>query len=183
MINIGNNEVSNLYVGSTPVQSVYVGDTQVWSNTQWHTIYEGDGSWFSASHRGTNGSAYEYGTRTITIPIDSTKFKPDAKYRIYVEGLITNMKDQSTYIEKASKTGTPQYVECNQSFQIKFNSSFSHPGPQDHRIYLKFYIDGNALQCQIAYACNYTTPNPAASSPVQFTYYVAILVTKIEQYY
>lgn len=181
MINIRNNEISNLYVGSTPVQSVYVGNTQVWSNAQWHTIYEGDGSWFSASHGGANGSGYDYGTKTITIPIDSTKFKPDAKYRIYVEGLLTNKTVQSTVISRAPKIGTPQYVECNQSFQIEFNSSFSNR-PDGTRIYLRFYIQDNELQCQIAYAYNYDFPY-GQIEPVQTTYYVAILVTKIEQYY
>ena len=182
MINIGNNEVSNLYVGNTPVQSVYVGNTEVWSNTQWHTIYEGDGSWFAASHRGSNGSSYEYGTTTITIPIDSTKFKPDAKYRIYVEGLLTNKKVQSTVISRAPKVGKPQYVECNpNNFWIRFNSSFGNQ-PDHNRIYLKFYIEGNALKCQIAYAYNYDMPY-GQIEPVQMTYYVAILVTKIEQYY
>lgn len=181
MINIGNNEVNNLYVGSTPVQSVYVGDTQVWSNTQWHTIYEGDGSWFDTSHEKADSEGYDYGIETITIPIDSTKFKPDAKYRIYVEGLITNKKDQSTRIRKASKTGVPQYVECDQSFQIRFNSSFSNR-PDGKRIYLEFYIKDDKLQCRIAYAYNYDNP-PGQVSRKQFTYYVAILVTKIEQYY
>lgn len=181
MINIGNNEVNNLYVGNTPVQSVYVGDTQVWSNTQWHTIYEGDGSWFFDSHRKADRNEYKYKTTTITIPIDSTKFKPDAKYRIYVEGLITNMKDQSTYIEKASKRGTPQYVECNDNLEIRFKSSFGGQ-PDGSRIYLEFYVSQNKLQCKIAYAYNYDSIY-GHIEPVQFTYYVAILVTKIEQYY
>ena len=181
MINIGNNEVSGLYVGSTPVQSVYVGDTQVWSNAQWHTLYEGDGSWFSASHEKSDGAGYDYGFEFITIPIDSTKFKPDAKYRIYVEGLSTNEKVQSTYIRKASKRVTPQYVECDQSFQIRFNSSFSN-NPDGDRIYLRFYIQDDKLQCQIAYAYNYDNL-PGSAINYQWTYYVAILVTKIEQYY
>lgn len=34
MINIGENQINQIYAGSTPVQSVYVGDTQVWSNAQ-----------------------------------------------------------------------------------------------------------------------------------------------------
>ena len=144
-------------------------------------MYEGDGSWFAASHGRANGSAYQYGTTTITIPIDSTKFKPDAKYRIYVEGLRTNEKDQSRYIQKASKTGVPQYVECDQSFQIRFNSSFSNK-PDGTRIYLRFYVSQNTLKCQIAYAYNYDTPY-GQYEPVDLTYYVAILVTKIEQYY
>lgn len=182
MISIGNNEISNLYVGNTPVQSVYVGDTEVWSNTQWHTIYEGDGSWFASSHGGANGSSYQYGTKTITIPIDSTKFKPDAKYRIYVEGLLTNKQVQSTVISKAPKIGVPQYVECDlNNFQIRFNSSFSNR-PDGDRIYLRFYVSQNTLQCQIAYAYNYDMPY-GQIEPVQQTYYVAILVTKIEQYY
>ena len=181
MISIGNNEISNLNVGGTQVQSVYVGDTQVWSNTQWHTIYEGDGSWFSASHSNSNTSAYQYGTSTITIPIDSTKFKPDAKYRIYVEGLLTDNEVQSRFIARAPKIGVPQYVECNQSFQIRFNSSFGSR-PDGKRIYLKFYIEDNALRCQIAYAYNYGIPS-GEYEQVQMTYYVAILVTKIEQYY
>lgn len=181
MINIGNNEVSNLYVGSTPVQSVYVGDTQVWSNTQWHTIYEGDGSWFAASHGNADRQEYKYGFKFITIPIDSTKFKPDAKYRIYVEGLVPNMKNQSTYIRKAPKRGTPQYVECDQNFQIRFNSSFGGQ-PDGDRIYLEFYIQDDKLKCQINYAYNYDLIN-GQGEIFQFTYYVAILVTKIEQYY
>ena len=111
MINIGQNQINQISVGSTPVQSVYVGSTQVWSGKSWHTLYEGDGSWFTASHARANGSAYQYGTSTITIPIDSTKFKPDAKYRIYVEGLKTNEKDQSRYIQKAYKNSVTQYVE------------------------------------------------------------------------
>lgn len=182
MISIGNNEISNLYVGNTQVQSVYVGDTQVWSNVKWHTIYEGDGSWFTASHSNSNTSAYQYGTKTITIPIDSTKFKPDAKYRIYVEGLLTNNEVQSRFISKAPKIGEPQYVECNpNNFQIRFNSSFGNQ-PDHNRIYLKFYIEDNALQCEIAYAYNQDVPY-GQYEPVQMTYYVAILVTKIEQYY
>ena len=181
MISIGNNEISNLCVGNTQVQSVYVGDTQVWSNTQWHTIYEGDGSWFAAFHSNSNTSAYQYGTKTITIPIDSTKFKPDAKYRIYVEGLLTNNKVKSTVISRAPKIGTPQYVECNQGFQIRFNSSFSN-SPDGKRIYLRFYIEDDKLKCQIAYAYNWDMPY-GQYEPVQMTYYVAILVTKIEQYY
>lgn len=182
MINIGNNEVNGLYVGSTPVQSVYVGDTQVWSNESWHTIYEGDGRWFFTSHGGANRSEYEYGIKTKTIPIDSTKFKPDAKYRIYVEGLSTKEEVHSIYMQPASKRGEPQYVECNpNNFEIRFRSSFSSR-PDGNKIYLRFFIQGDSLKCQIAYAYKYDLPY-GQGEPVQMTFYVAILVTKIEQYY
>ena len=179
MISIGNNEISSLYVGSTPVQSVYVGDTQVWSNAQWHTIYEGDGHWFLGDGRSGSGSWYTYSSVDIDNGnvLDGLDFKPNAKYRIWITKLDRDVAAGATssITYKTADTIDPMYIECDDNLEIRLNSTFA--GSPDHnRIYTLFHVVDGKLVCTAYYATN-------EERKVQYTYYVSIRVTKIEQYY
>ena len=181
MISIGNNEISGLYVGNTPVQSVYVGDTQVWSNAQWHTIYEGDGHWFYSTDIAVpTGSWYTYKSTNIdrNNTLSGLDFKPNAKYRIW----ITKLNREVGVIQAGDITYTtadtidPMYIECDDNLEIRLNSTFA--GSPDHnRVYTLFHVVDGKLVCTAYYAVNedsYYRSN---------LYYVSLLVTKIEQYY
>lgn len=181
MINIGNNEVNNLYVGSTPVQSVYVGDTQVWSNAQWHTIYEGDGHWYRAyDETVVSGTWYTYNSIDVDYGnvLEGLDFKPNAKYRIWITKLNRAVDDMHTSLITYTNADTidPMYIECDDNFEIRLNSTFA--GSPDHnRIYTLFHVVDGKLVCTAYYATN------KDSSYAVHIYYVSILVTKIEQYY
>ena len=179
MINIGNNEISGLYVGNTPVQSVYVGDTQVWSNAQWHTIYDGDGSWFIGTHNTSPSNVnYLYGSTNIdrNNTLSGLDFKPNTKYRIWITGLNRQVKVASKDINRIyADVIDPMYIECDDNLEIRLNSTFA--GSPDHnRIYTLFHVVDGKLVCTVYYAAN-------KENRYNYTYYVAILVTKIEQYY
>ena len=181
MISIGNNEISSLYVGSTPVQSVYVGDTQVWSNAQWHTIYDGDGHWFSADGRSSSGSWYTYNSIDVDYGnvLAGLDFKPNTKYRIWITKLDRDVGSGATtsITYKTADTIDPMYVECDDNFEIRLNSTFAGSGNPDHnRIYTLFHVVDGKLVCTAHYATN----NPDS---FVYIYYVSLLVTKIEQYY
>lgn len=181
MISIGNNKVSSLYVGSTPVQSVYVGDTQVWSNAQWHTIYEGDGHWFSANAKSSSGSWYSYNSINVDYGnvLAGLDFKPNAKYRIWITRLnravgavYTTSVDYGT-----SDKIDPMYIECDDNLEIRLNSTFAGSGDPDHnRIYTLFHVVDGKLVCTAYYATK-------KEGTKNYIYYVSLLVTKIEQYY
>lgn len=180
MISIGNNEVSNLYVGNTPVQSVYVGNTQVWSNARWHTIYDGDGLWFYGKGTSTNTGSYIY--ESVDIDRNNTlsglDFKPNAKYRIWITKLNREVEAGSTSVIHYGTADTidPMYIECDDNFEIRLNSTFSGSDAPDHnRVYTLFHVVGGKLVCTAYYAANMYRFN--------YIYYVSILVTKIEQYY
>lgn len=67
------------------------------------------------------------------------------------------------------------YIECDDNLEIRLNSTFS--GSPDHnRIYTLFHVVDGKLVCTAYYATN-------KESGYTYTYYVAIRVTKIEQYY
>lgn len=182
MINIGNNEISNLYVGNTPVQSVYVGDTQVWSNKSWHTIYDGDGNWFIGTHNTSPSNVnYLYGSTNIdrNNTLNGLDFKPNTKYRIWITNLDRQEKTGGNTIHTAyAEVIDPMYIECDDNLEIRLNST-TFPGswvPDHNRIYTLFHVVDNKLVCTVYYATN-------KESRTNYTYYVAIRVTKIEQYY
>lgn len=183
MINIGNNKVSGLYVGNTPVQSVYVGDTQVWSNAQWHTIYDGDGHWYSA--RGTSASSSSYEYYSINVDKNNTlselDFKPNVKYRIWITKLDRDVAAGSTRAITYTQADTidPMYIECDNNLEIRLNSTFA--GEPDHnRIYTLFHVVDGKLVCTVYYASKRGSFNNTYFNNM---YYVSLLVTKIEQYY
>ena len=180
MISIGNNEISNLYVGNTPVQSVYVGDTQVWSNAQWHTIYEGDGKWFYGEGTWNNSASYSY--KSVDIDRNNTlsglDFKPNAKYRIWITKLNREVAEgaTSTMTYISADTIDPMYIECDDNLEIRLNSTFAGSSDPDHnRVYTLFHVVDGKLVCTVYYATNKTTYNNI--------YYVSLLVTKIEQFF
>ena len=181
MINIGNNEVSNLYVGDTQVQSVYVGDTQVWSNAQWHTIYEGDGHWFySTDIAVATGSWYTYKSTNIdrNNTLSGLDFKPNAKYRIWITKLNREVGviQAGAITYDTADTIDPIYIECDDNLEIRLNSTFA--GSPDHnRVYTLFHVVDGKLVCTEYYAVN------EDSYYRSHLYYVSLLVTKIEQYY
>ena len=181
MISIGNNEISNLYVGSTPVQSVYVGDTQVWSNAQWHTIYDGDGHWYSANGRSSSGTWYTYNSIDVDYGnvLDGLDFKPNTKYRIWITKLDRDVAAGATSSITYTKADTidPMYIECDDNLEIRLNSTFAASGDPDHnRIYTLFHVVDGKLVCTAYYATN-------QEGSFSYIYYVSLLVTKIEQYY
>ena len=185
MISIGNNEVSNLYVGNTPVQSVYVGNTQVWSNAQWHTIYDGDGLWFYGKGTGNNSTSYSY--KSVDIDRNNTlsglDFKPNAKYRIWITKLNREVKAGTTLAIHYGTADTidPMYIECDDNFEIRLNSTFSGSNAPDHnRVYTLFHVVDGKLVCTVYYATKETFFNTTYYPSM---YYVSIKVTKIEQYY
>lgn len=180
MINIGNNEVSNLSVGNTQVQSVYVGNTQVWSNAQWRVIYEGDGHWFYGSGTWNNSASYSY--KSVDIDRNNTlsglDFKPNAKYRIWITKLNREVGAGATdaIIYTTADTIDPMYIECDDNLEIRLNSTFTASGDPDHnRIYTLFHVVDGKLVCTVYYATNKTSYNNI--------YYVSLLVTKIEQFF
>lgn len=181
MISIGNNEISNLYVGDTQVQSVYVGNTQVWSNKSWHTIYEGDGSWFIGTHNTSphpNPTVYSYGSTNIdrNNTLSGLDFKPNTKYRIWITNLDRQNKNSGNTIHIAyAEVIDPMYIECDDNLEIRLNSTFSG-GPNHNRVYTLFHVVDGKLVCTVYYAVN-------EENHSDYTYYVAIKVTKIEQYY
>ena len=180
MISIGNNEINSLYVGSTPVQSVYVGNTQVWSNAQWHTIYDGDGLWFIGTHNTSPINGINYWYDSINIDRNNTlsglDFKPNTKYRIWITDLDRQVKSSGKDITTImADTIDPMYIECDDNLEIRLNSTFA--GSPDHnRIYTLFHVVDGKLVCTVYFATN-------EERRVQYTYYVSIRVTKIEQYY
>ena len=181
MISIGNNEISNLYVGSTPVQSVYVGDTQVWSNKSWHTIYDGDGTWFIGTHNTSphpNSTVYTYDSTNIdrNNTLSGLDFKPNTKYRIWITELDRQEKTNGNTIHTIyAEVIDPMYIECDDNLEIRLNSTFAG-SPNHDRIYTLFHVVDGKLVCTVYYAVN-------KENHYDYTYYVAIRVTKIEQYY
>lgn len=181
MINIGNNEVNNLYVGSTPVQSVYVGDTEVWSNAQWHTIYDGDGYWFYGNGTRNNSASYSY--KSVDIDYNNTlsglDFKPNAKYRIWITKLNREVGAGWTLGINYNYADVidPMYIECDDNLEIRLNSTFAGSNDPDHdRVYTLFHVVDGKLVCTVYYATNMEDYHPNI-------YFVSLLVTKIEQYY
>lgn len=181
MINIGNNEISGLYVGNTPVQSVYVGNTQVWSNAQWHTIYDGDGHWFYGD--GTLSTSASYSYKSVDIDRNNTlsglDFKPNAKYRIWITKLNRAVGAGATtsITYDTADTIDPMYIECDDNLEIRLNSTFAGSNDPDHnRVYTLFHVVDGKLVCTAYYAINMKGYH-------NDIYYVSLLVTKIEQYY
>lgn len=181
MINIGSNEISGLYVGNTPVQSVYVGDTEVWSNAQWHTIYDGDGKWFRGEGTSSNSASYSY--KFVDIDRNNTlsglDFKPNAKYRIWITKLnrAVGAGYTTTIWYDTADTIDPMYIECDDNFEIRLNSTFAGSNdPDPNRVYTLFHVVDGKLVCTAYYATN-------KEDYVVGIYYVSIRVTKIEQYY
>lgn len=181
MINIGNNEISGLYVGDTQVQSVYVGDTQVWTNAQWHTIYEGDGHWFYGEGTWNNNASYSY--KSIDIDRNNTlsglDFKPNAKYRIWITRLNRAVEAGATTSIDYTTADIidPMYIECDDNLEIRLNSTFAGSSDPNHtKVYTLFHVVDGKLVCTAYYATK-------RGSYYNYMYYVSLLVTKIEQYY
>lgn len=71
----------------------------------------------------------------------------------------------------------PMYIECDDNFEIRLNSTFSGPNnPDPNRVYTLFHVVDGKLVCTVYYAAN-------KQGEDIYTYYVSIRVTKIEQYY
>lgn len=190
MINIGQNQINQMYVGNTPVQSVYVGNTQVWSGKSWHTLYEGDGSWLD----NINLSAYTTSDRVIQYKNNSLinfantwgTYGEPVKYRIYIEGInYAAAANSSTYHIPMSALAaptpvTPFYIESDDNNEITINSTLS--GEFDpSKIYLQFTIDelngANNLRFNVYYAYQ------RIQGPLYYVYSVNPKITKIEAYY
>lgn len=179
MINIGQNQINQIYAGNTPVQSVYVGNTQVWPSKSWHTLYEGDGRWFYGTVTISSSPSYQYYSTNIdrNNTLSGLDFKPNAKYRIWitklnraVEAAYTNAITYST-----ATTIDPMYIECDDNLEIRLNSTFA--GSPDHNnVYTLFHVVDGKLVCTAYYASK-------TSNNVAELCYVSLLVTKIEQYY
>ena len=183
MINIGENQINQIYAGSTQVQSVYVGSTQVWPNAQWHTIYDGDGHWFSADGKSSLSTLYQYYSINVdkNDTLSGLDFKPNAKYRIWITKLNRDVSRNltSSISYTTADTIDPMYIECDDNLEIRLNSTFSGPNkPDPNRVYTLFHVVDGKLVCTVYHA---SKKNASFNSPN--IYYVSLLVTKIEQYY
>lgn len=192
MINIGNNEVSNLYVGSTPVQSVYVGNTQVWSAESWKTVWEAQTIYkliVRPTQSTTTSTQWGY-LDTITNPIPSDLLKAGKKVRITLADYsstttetytIPNLGDTFRYKMSTSSnpSSTPYEFEIpttvgNNYFSLRINSD--EPKAYVTRIYFNVKSDGTVDLSFYGQALQGSSVDGDCYGP-------AVKITKIEQYY
>lgn len=190
MINIGQNQINQIYAGNTPVQSVYVGNTQVWPSKSWHTLYEGDGSWINAvplSAYTTSDQVINYRSNYL-INFANTwgTYGEPIKYRIYIEGInyAQTIYDTSSNMNLGDAPDptpvTPFYIESDSNNKIRINSTVS--GMLDpNYIYIEFDVtntnESNNLRLNIYYAYQ------RVQGVGYYIYTVNPKITKIEAYY
>lgn len=190
MINIGENQINQIYAGSTQVQSVYAGSTQVWSGKSWHTLYEGDGSWLNdikLNAYTTSDQVIQYRNNYL-INFANTwgTYGEPVKYRIYIEAInygaaATSSSSSIPMSALAAPTPvTPFYIESDNNNEITINSTVS--GMLDpSKIYLQFeVIDSNGannLRFNVYYGYQ------RVQGIGYYVYSVNPKITKIEAYY
>ena len=192
MINIGNNEISNLYAGSTPVQSVYVGDTEVWSAESWKTVWEAQTIYkLIVRPTGQTNTSIKTGyLDTITNPITPYLLKAGKKVRITLadyssttieEYEIPNLSETYRYKMSTSSnpSSTPYEFEIpttagSNYFDLRINSDRSEAYVT--RIYFMVKSDGTANLSFYGRALQGDGADGDCYGP-------AVKITKIEQYY
>ena len=192
MINIGNNEVNNLYVGSTPVQSVYVGNTQVWSAESWKTVWEAQTIYkLIVIPTGSGSTSTQSGyLDTITNPITPYLLKAGKKVRITLanyssttteEYKIPNLSETYQYEMSTSSrpSSTPYEFEIpttvgSNYFDLRINSDNSKAYVT--RIYFNVKSNGTADLSFYGRALRGSGADGDCYGP-------AVKITKIEQYY
>lgn len=192
MINIGNNEISNLYVGNTQVQSVYVGNTQVWSAESWKTVWEAQTIYkLIVQPTGSGSSSTQSGyLDTITNPITSDLLKAGKKVRITLANYSSTTTEtykipglSETYQYTMSTSSRPSSTTYefeipttvgSNYFDLRINSDESKA--YVNRIYFDVKSDGTANLSFYGRALRGSGINGDCYGP-------AVKITKIEQYY
>ena len=190
MINIGQNQINQIYAGNTPVQSVYVGDTQVWSAESWKTVWEAETIYkLIVRPTGSINSSTQSGyLSTVINPITSDLLKAGKKVRITLANYSSTTTetyelygDTIRYKMSTSSypSSTPYEFEIpttvgNNYFDIRINSDES--GVYVNRIYFNVKSDGTANLSFYGRALR-------GSGSTGECYGPAVKITKIEQYY
>ena len=190
MINIGNNEVSNLYVGNTPVQSAYVGSTQVWSAESWKTVWEANTIYkLIVRPTGSGGTSTQSGyLDTIINPITPYLLKAGKKVRITLADYSSTTTEEYKILSdtirykmstSSNPSSTPYEFEIpttvgSNYFNLRINSD--EPKAYVTRIYFMVKSDGTANLSFYGQALQGDGMNGDCYGP-------AVKITKIEQYY